>query len=50
VPLNDLLIATMIWIGLNALPVAFISLALVRERPRSQPAQGRRARMHPSVG
>jgi hypothetical protein len=51
VPLNDIILASLIWIGVNALPVAFIGLALLRERVSDdRPARARRSRVHPSVG
>jgi hypothetical protein len=51
VPLTYILFAGLIWIGLNALPVAFIGLSLLRERSHDdRPGHARRGRVHPSAG
>jgi hypothetical protein len=50
VPISDIVIALVIWIGLNMVPAAFIGVALLRERPRpDRPVRSGRAHIVPAV-
>jgi hypothetical protein len=50
VPISDIVIALVIWIGLNMVPAAFIGVALLRERPRpDRPVRSGRTHIVPAV-